>query len=1216
MKKLLSILTFLLLLISAGRVGATHLVGSDITYKCLGNGKYEVTVTVYRDCNGVTLSNSALEINCATGAGGFNQVLPNVSVKDITGIDQRCTTQSRCSGSYPYGIEEHVFTGVVDLSALNCCEVRLGWQQSARSSLITTGAADQNFYTYALLNKCINPCNSSPQFSSKPAALVCLGQDFVFNNGALDTIDNGDSLSYELAEPLSGFGSPIGYSGSWSYLNPITYLGFPMGRNLNFPAGFHMDSTTGDISFRPTAQNQITVMVLQVTEWRKINGVMTKVGVTRRDMQIIVVNCPNNKVPKIAGRNEVACAGQQVCIDITTDDPDNNDTVKISWNRGIPRATFAHTNGAKRLATGSVCWTPGDADVSSTPYTFTITAKDDACPLAGQSIKAFSITVRESPKATREINKLICGRVAIDFTPAKNYPGLLYEWVVKDSNNKSIAFSNKKKDTIRMQPGVNRLFLTLKTATCANPFVDTVIIDPFVQVILPEDTFICAGNPMDLQAQTKYGTAPFVYNWNVAGNVDNVTVNPGKDSAFWISVKDDAGCENSDTIKVTWKPLPPVGLGPDARICFDQIKTLEAIADSTANKLKLKFLWSNGQTTRDIVVKDSNQYTVKVTDTIGCNNFDTMTLFVNTVPVEIGPNLNVCNKDTAKITATGADSYVWYSSIDNYGSPASSTEKYNFTVMGNSEVRVKATRTWQGLTCTNWDTLKVTLVQLPQIIFSPVGKRCVNDNPFNLTFEAISSPTITNGTWSHATNPNIINGSFFNPKEAGANITPGHTIKYTVTDGNGCTNSATTSIPINPLPVVKIKDMSYCGYDPQLNLFDLITQGTGFNFGRSWSSEDPQAQSAIVQGGFGNWSLNISQLPQGQTYDVILRLTDNNTTCSNYDTAEITIREVPLVEAGLLPDMCQNDASIDLDNTPNLAPKGGTWSQKPGGLGLEAGHFFNPDLPDSNNSQNWVYYTYDIPGNNCPVTDSVRIRVKPRPNVYISDPGKWCEDAGAIQLAPHGFPLNGDWSGEGGVGPGGQFNATTAGPGTYKLNYFYRNPLTGCTHEASSEVIVQERPTLTVDVPKAACAGEIFSISASYTIATGVLWERLGDGNFDGGANQPTSTNDATQYAPGTQDITDEKFTIRVQTTGPDAVCTPEIKEFEIGIFPIPTAVITGNPLIECEPEPVTFTAVTSQPTGAEYEWSFGDPASGSENTSSSANPTHTYENDGVYTVT
>jgi len=38
------------------RAGATHIMGSDITYKCVGTKKYEVILKVYRDCGGTTLS--------------------------------------------------------------------------------------------------------------------------------------------------------------------------------------------------------------------------------------------------------------------------------------------------------------------------------------------------------------------------------------------------------------------------------------------------------------------------------------------------------------------------------------------------------------------------------------------------------------------------------------------------------------------------------------------------------------------------------------------------------------------------------------------------------------------------------------------------------------------------------------------------------------------------------------------------------------------------------------------------------------------------------------------------------------------------------------------------------------------------------------------------------------------------------------------------------
>lgn len=46
-------------------VQASHLMGSDITYQCLGNYKYKITLTVYRDCGGIALGSSfSMPIKC------------------------------------------------------------------------------------------------------------------------------------------------------------------------------------------------------------------------------------------------------------------------------------------------------------------------------------------------------------------------------------------------------------------------------------------------------------------------------------------------------------------------------------------------------------------------------------------------------------------------------------------------------------------------------------------------------------------------------------------------------------------------------------------------------------------------------------------------------------------------------------------------------------------------------------------------------------------------------------------------------------------------------------------------------------------------------------------------------------------------------------------------------------------------------------------------
>lgn len=47
-----SLLAFLFVL--PNKANATHVMGADITYRCISNLKFEVTVKYYRSCQGVS----------------------------------------------------------------------------------------------------------------------------------------------------------------------------------------------------------------------------------------------------------------------------------------------------------------------------------------------------------------------------------------------------------------------------------------------------------------------------------------------------------------------------------------------------------------------------------------------------------------------------------------------------------------------------------------------------------------------------------------------------------------------------------------------------------------------------------------------------------------------------------------------------------------------------------------------------------------------------------------------------------------------------------------------------------------------------------------------------------------------------------------------------------------------------------------------------------
>src|SRR5687767_4438032 len=72
---------FLILFLISSNMVAAHLMGGEITWTCLGNGKYLFQMNVFRDCNSVTPNPNTLPIEV------FNH--PTVSVITVSLISQK-----------------------------------------------------------------------------------------------------------------------------------------------------------------------------------------------------------------------------------------------------------------------------------------------------------------------------------------------------------------------------------------------------------------------------------------------------------------------------------------------------------------------------------------------------------------------------------------------------------------------------------------------------------------------------------------------------------------------------------------------------------------------------------------------------------------------------------------------------------------------------------------------------------------------------------------------------------------------------------------------------------------------------------------------------------------------------------------------------------------------------------------------------------------------
>ncbi|HET6990729.1 MAG TPA: T9SS type A sorting domain-containing protein [Bacteroidia bacterium] len=237
----------------------------------------------------------------------------------------------------------------------------------------------------------------------------------------------------------------------------------------------------------------------------------------------------------------------------------------------------------------------------------------------------------------------------------------------------------------------------------------------------------------------------------------------------------------------------------------------------------------------------------------------------------------------------------------------------------------------------------------------------------------------------------------------------------TVTNINGCANSDTIGITVNPLPVVNLgNDTATCA-TPVL----LDAQNAGSSY--LWNDgSTTQTLSATVTG----------------TYSVTV--TDANG-CSNSDAIVITINPNPTVTATAAADtLCINDPPIPLSGSPF----GGTFSG-PGTSGVT----FTPSSAGAGASE--IYYMY-TDGNGCSGSDSLSIFVGALPNVTVNAAStSVCLSDANVALT--GTPAGGTFSGAG--VSGNSFDPSVAGNGVHTVTYAYTDAI-GCSNSATTQITV------------------------------------------------------------------------------------------------------------------------------------------------------------------
>lgn len=287
---------------------AKHIIGGDVSYECLGGGRYKITMYVYRDCRpqeeAAQLDGDA---SIAIYQGGSRYTLAGSFPVNLASRDYIEAPEYPClvlppglcveRGKYEFEVKFNKWPSTESYYIVyqRCC------RNNTITNIVDPGSLGATFFV-EITPESMATCNNSLVFNNFPPTVVCVDQEFSFDHSATDK--EGDSISYRFGTPLMGGGlegssnTNPGNSTSCNGVKPTPPCPPPF-EKVRFRAPLYSESSpmggdpqikidekTGEITGTPKIQGQFVITVI-AEEWR--DGI--KIGEINRDFQFNVAKC-------------------------------------------------------------------------------------------------------------------------------------------------------------------------------------------------------------------------------------------------------------------------------------------------------------------------------------------------------------------------------------------------------------------------------------------------------------------------------------------------------------------------------------------------------------------------------------------------------------------------------------------------------------------------------------------------------------------------------------------------------------------------------------------------------------------------------------------------------------------------------------------------------------------------------------------------------------
>jgi len=427
------------LLALARPAAATHIVGGEMELVHNAGESYTLILNLYFDAaNG---SASALDADLTasiyeknTNRSMLNVVLPLTSNTFVNYTNPACAKPTLSTRRLVYSRNIFLPANIYNSPQGYYAAVERCCRNNSISNIFRPADAAQAFYLEfpAVVRRGQPFYDSTPRIFPPLADYACRNELFYYDFGGQDA--DGDSLVYDLVTPLNGHatgGNPKPATAQPAPYAPITWLLMPpsvpplppLSDQNQIPGNptLQINRRTGRLTVRP---NDIGLFVFGVrcSEYRQGE----KIGESRRDFQLMVLNCAPNTRPVLnvmasttgrtvyrPGRDTLRFTpGGNRCVRLRFTDPDPNSQLTVSlspvnFSGVLPTFTTSTTGtvrapGAPDTLTATLCF-PNCLDTRGRVFLVDVVLGDNGCSLPKRDTVRVAFTAAPLPNSPPSI---------------------------------------------------------------------------------------------------------------------------------------------------------------------------------------------------------------------------------------------------------------------------------------------------------------------------------------------------------------------------------------------------------------------------------------------------------------------------------------------------------------------------------------------------------------------------------------------------------------------------------------------------------------------------------------------------------------------------------------------------------------------------------------------------------------------------------------------